>query len=543
MAVYTGNRKLKEMFAGRRRIREAFLGGRLLWQYDSTAPALTVTAPAGTAAGSPTYTTAGTYRVQGTVSDTDSGVAAVYVNGAAATVNGSTWYKDISVAAETTATVRVYAADNAGNQTAVITRYVRYDSAAPSLAVTAPSGNVYTSGSSYTVSGTASDASGLKSLTVNGAAVSVAANGTWSRAVALSANAWTAVTVVATDKAGRTATVSRSIYYDAAAPSLAVTVPAGDVFTSGSSYTVSGTASDASGLQSLTVNGAAVSVAANGTWSRAVALSANAWNPVTVVATDKAGRKTTVTRSIYCDTIAPSLAVTNPSSTATVYTENTSYAVSGTASDATGIARVTVNGYTASMSSGSWSATIPLTAGTTNTITIVATDGVGRTSTAYRYIYAYAVQDITSVLNRSTGYGTGATTGTWGEQKEGSKTVSMSSTRSGAVEGWGGIIGSSVQWGTVKKVVINVSFTRNNSRCHYQVRAGVCEGNDWSRFDGFAQAAKLCGTSGVLDTSGNIEIPFSGSSPYYYIGVAVKIIIDGGGGECSVTINSIKLYR
>ena len=327
MAVYTGNRKLKEMFAGRRRIREAFLGGRLLWQYDSTAPALTVTAPAGTAAGSPTYTTAGTYRVQGTVSDTDSGVAAVYVNGAAATVNGSTWYKDISVAAETTATVRVYAADNAGNQTAVITRYVRYDSAAPSLAVTAPSGNVYTSGSSYTVSGTASDASGLKSLTVNGAAVSVAANGTW---------------------------------------------------------------------------------------SRAVALSANAWNTITVVATDKAGRKTTVTRSIYCDTIAPSLAVTNPSSTATVYTENTSYAVSGTASDATGIARVTVNGYTASISGGSWSATIPLTAGTTNTITIVATDGAGRTSTAYRYIYAYAVQDITSVLNRSTGYGTGATTGTCG---------------------------------------------------------------------------------------------------------------------------------
>ena len=427
MAVYTGNRKLKEMFAGRRRIREAFLGGRLLWQYDSTAPALTVTAPAGTAAGSPTYTTAGTYRVQGTVSDTDSGVAAVYVNGAAATVNGSTWYKDISVAAETTATVRVYAADNAGNQTAVVTRYVRYDSAAPSLAVTTPAGNVYTSGSSYTVSGTASDASGL---------------------------------------------------------------------------------------QSLTVNGVAVSVAANGTWSRAVALSANAWNTITVVATDKAGRKTTVTRSIYCDTIAPSLAVTTPAGN--VYT---------------------------SISGGSWSATIPLTAGTTNTITIVATDGAGRTSTAYRYIYAYAVQDITSVLNRSTGYGTGATTGTWGEQKEGSKTVSMSSTRSGSVEGWGGIIGSSVQWGTVKKVVINVSFTRNNSRCHYQVRAGVCEGNDWSRFDGFAQAAKLCGTSGVLDAGGNIEIPFSGSSPYYYIGVAVKIIIDGGGGECSVTINSIKLYR
>ena len=435
---------------------EIWSEGYLLYQYDSVAPTLTVTAPDGTASGTPTYTTAGTFRVHGTVTDTESGVAAVYVNGAVATLNGNTWYKDITIAANTTVAVQVYAVDKAGNRTATITRYVRYDSAAPSLAVTAPAGNVYTSGTSYAISGTASDASGL---------------------------------------------------------------------------------------QSLTVNGVAVSVAANGSWSRTVSLTANAWNTITVVATDKAGRKTTVTRSIYCDTIAPGLAVTNPSSTATVYTENTSYTVSGTASDATGIARVTVNGYTASLSGSGWSATIPLTAGTTNTITIVATDGVGRTSTAYRYIYAYAVQDVTSALNRSTGYWTGATTGTWGEQKEGSKTVSMSSTRSGTVYGSGGIFGSSVQWGAVKKAVINVSFTRNNSRCHYQIRAGVCEGNDWGRFDGFAEVAKLYGTSGTLDAGGNIEIPFSGSSPYYYIGVAVQIIIDGGGGECSVTINSVKLYR
>ena len=58
---------------------EVWCEGRLLYQYDSTAPALTVTAPTGTASGSPTYITSGSaYRVQGAVTDADSGVAAVY---------------------------------------------------------------------------------------------------------------------------------------------------------------------------------------------------------------------------------------------------------------------------------------------------------------------------------------------------------------------------------------------------------------------------------------------------------------------------------
>ena len=217
MAVYMGNRKLKEMFAGSRRIREVYLGSKLLWQYDSTAPALTVTAPAGTAAGAPTYTTAGTYRVQGNVSDTESGVRAVYVNGAGATLSGNTWYKDIALTANATATVQVYAVDKAGNRTATVTRYVRYDSAAPSLAVSAPSGTsaaapAYVQSDAamnYTVSGTVSDASGIKSVTVNGYAATVAANGAWSRVLSLATNTTHTIQVVATDNAGRTTTVNR----------------------------------------------------------------------------------------------------------------------------------------------------------------------------------------------------------------------------------------------------------------------------------------------------------------------------------------------
>ncbi len=382
-------------------ISEVWSEGRLLYQYDSTAPALTVAAPTGTAGGAPTYYTSGTtYRVQGTVSDAESGVAAVYVNDSAAVLSGNTWYKDITVAANTTATVQVYAADKAGNRTDAITRYVRYDSAAPSLAVTAPAGTAsgsptYTTGASYTVSGTVSDASGIRSVTVNGSAASVS-SGKWSKTLSLTANTTTTVTVVATDNAGRTTTVTRYVRYDSAAPSLAVTGPTGTsssapTYTTGASYTVSGTVSDASGIRSVTVNGSAASVS-SGKWSKAISLTANTTTTVTVVATDNAGRTTTVTRYVRYDSAAPSLAVTAPTGTSsgapTYYQSDAavSYTVSGTVSDASGIKSVTVNGSAASVSSGKWTKALSLATNTTHTITVVATDNAGRTATVTRYI-------------------------------------------------------------------------------------------------------------------------------------------------------------
>ena len=205
---------LDRIMAGNTLISEIWAGNVLVYQYDSTAPALTVTAPAGTASGSPTYYTSGTtYRAQGTVSDAESGVSAVYVNGSAAVLSGNTWYKDITVAANTTVTVQVYAVDKAGNRSATITRYVRYDSAAPSLAVTTPANNAVVTSANVTVSGTASDASGLRSLTVNGVAVSVAANGTWSRTITLGGTGANTITVIVTDNAGRTTTVTRTVVY------------------------------------------------------------------------------------------------------------------------------------------------------------------------------------------------------------------------------------------------------------------------------------------------------------------------------------------
>ena len=238
MAIYLGNKEIKDLFYGGKRIKEAYRGSALLYQYDSTKPVLTITAPTGASSGAPTYTTGSTYRVQGTVTDADSGVAAVYVNGQTATVSGDTWYRDITLTADTVTAIQVYAVDNAGNQTATITRYVRYDSAAPALSVTAPTGTssgaptyVQSDGAaSYTVSGTVSDASGLRSVTVNGQAATISGN-SWSRTLTgLATNTTHTITVVATDNAGRTTTVTRYLrveaYYQKAARTAGAAVQA-----------------------------------------------------------------------------------------------------------------------------------------------------------------------------------------------------------------------------------------------------------------------------------------------------------------------------
>ena len=89
-----------------------------------------------------------------------------------------------------------------------------------------------------------------------------------------------------------------------AGPSLAITAPADGTTVSNGALTVTGTASDPYGIQSLTVNGAAATVAADGTWSAPLTLHQGA-NTITAVATNKGGASTTVSRSITFTPVVP----------------------------------------------------------------------------------------------------------------------------------------------------------------------------------------------------------------------------------------------
>jgi hypothetical protein len=118
------------------------------------------------------------------------------------------------------------------------------------------------------------------------------------------------VNVIATTPAGVVATQSVSVTYETTVPVLTVDSPATDIRPATNSITVSGTASDAMTdvAVTMTVNEiypVQVSttpytpvVAADGTYSQVVTLSAKGFYLLTVQATNQAGGQTTVTRRV-----------------------------------------------------------------------------------------------------------------------------------------------------------------------------------------------------------------------------------------------------
>ena len=117
-------------------------------------------------------------------------------------VGSGDWTRGTSVTlGEGSHTVLYRSADNAGNVEQHETATVNVDKTAPAATVSAPA---TTSDESVTVTGTVSDTgSGVSSLTVNGAEVTPAADGTYSTSVAVACGTNT-ITAIVTDGVGRT---------------------------------------------------------------------------------------------------------------------------------------------------------------------------------------------------------------------------------------------------------------------------------------------------------------------------------------------------
>jgi len=264
----------------------------------------------------------------------------------------------------------------------VTTQAIVPDTTPPLLIVEYPVNGQIFGMNTITVSGTASDTSGIASVTVSG----IPANGTttWSRTINLTSGK-NNITVVATDNAGNTASVTITVTYipplvaDTAPPLLIVSQPVNNQDFITTSITVSGTATDASGIYSVTVNGNPVAVSSTGSFSASVLL-ANGSNRIVITATDASANANniTITRTVtykppaFADTAPPLLIVSQPVNNQDFITN--SITVSGTATDASGIYSVTVNGNPVAVSStGSFSASVLLANGS-NRMVIKATD-------------------------------------------------------------------------------------------------------------------------------------------------------------------------
>lgn len=112
---------------------------------------------------------------------------------------------------------------------------------------------------------------------------------------------------------GNAATQKTSTFkVDTTPPVLSVTTPTDNYYTKETSLTVNGTTNDATSspvtiaIKVNDVDAGAVTVQSDGSFSKAVTLvSQESPNVIVVTATDGAGKTSTVTRHVYCNTVAP----------------------------------------------------------------------------------------------------------------------------------------------------------------------------------------------------------------------------------------------
>ena len=188
----------------------------------------------------------------------------------------------------------VYIADDSNGLVILHTDVPSSDITAPTLVITSPISDTTVTTSSIIATGTVSDDTAIASVTVNG----IPATGTtsWSADITLAEGA-NIITVVATDTSGNTATETIILTYaptvtDITSPTLTITSPTnGQIFTS-NTITLSGIASDDTGLSNVQVkvgSGSWMAASLSGTsWSKSVSLVSGS-NTIYVRVTDTSG--------------------------------------------------------------------------------------------------------------------------------------------------------------------------------------------------------------------------------------------------------------
>lgn len=223
---------------------------------EVTAPTISISSPTASQ-----YFATSTPNIQFTVTDESNG-SGVAISTLKITLNGTTYtntssgvtvtsvtngysvkFIPQSALADKTHTLSISVSDNDGNTATSSSISFTTDTVAPTLNVTNPSGNgSYTNNSKLTVTGTTNDStSGLATVTIKvntGSAQSVTvSNGSFSKEVTL-ANGTNTIVVTATDKAGKTTTITRTIILDSSSPVVASISITPNPVNVGGNYTV-----------------------------------------------------------------------------------------------------------------------------------------------------------------------------------------------------------------------------------------------------------------------------------------------------------------
>lgn len=224
--------------------------------------------------------------------------------------------------------VSVTATDNAGNSTTVTDTDTTFgddlklkvkEKVKPTIAVTYPTDSATITSATPTITWTVTDDdSGIDEATIaikidsgtyvtSGITTTATTKGfncSYKVPTSLSNGAHSFSLKVSDHDGNAVTEVVTSFTVDTVPPALTITSPADGLITNEESLTVSGTTNDATSTPvTVTVNGTPVTVQTNGSFTT-ITLRSGA-NTITVVATDAAGLKTTITRTVTLDTGAP----------------------------------------------------------------------------------------------------------------------------------------------------------------------------------------------------------------------------------------------
>lgn len=308
------------------------------------------------------------------------------VTGGAATVSATSIRLPVSVASTAISGAGTVTVTTAGGSVSSPFS-VTLRASAPTLTISALSDGSYTNTATLNISGNASAASGIQSVTVNGQNVSVMADGSFSTALTLVAGA-NPVTVIATDNAGSQKSDLRTIYYDPIAPQLTVPAPADNSTTTTSFVTVSGSVSETSTVAVSNNSGSPQFATISGNNFTATVNLASGVNTITIVATDLAGNTSSAKRTVTYNTAKLTLAVTNPTQDAT--TRRSTIAIMGTVTNSTKEITVSITmagkTYTQLVTTGLFKQRLTFAVPGLYPITVTAKDAAGNTVSVTRNV-------------------------------------------------------------------------------------------------------------------------------------------------------------
>jgi RHS repeat-associated protein len=348
-------------------------------------------------------TTASSVQVQGTVSGVSR--VTVRVNGTPVSIASDGSFSTSVSLIEGSNIVTVTATDGASN-TFTIQRLVIRDTTPPVIAITDPDEGFVTKEAKVVVGGTVEDSTSV-TVTVNGVPAIVAENGEFTSTATLAEGVNT-ITVVATDTLGNTVSATRNARKDTTPPSLTITQPAQGLVTAADSILVTGLVTDPPAQATLTVtlDDMPVTVKQDGSFSGYVLLPDQGACSYTIIATDAVGNSTTMTRSVIHDSDPPVFSDLIPADDNMVTADST-ITVSALVVDPTNFT-LTVNGVPATITpQGRAEVAVKLAEGV-NTITIIATDGVGNTTTVTRTVRKDSTPPTLSLIQPANGIYTAA---------------------------------------------------------------------------------------------------------------------------------------